>query len=118
MGDWKCNNYLISILIVRRHSSARAVFTQPAFCNLILELIEAYCGDEDSIGAVWWSIGDEVSTASDAMMLYCVTGFDSETPRAGKPLMRIPSFVLYFHADASWNWNHGPPEGTDYDRPP
>lgn len=41
-------------------------------------------------------------TAPDAMVLYyCVTGFDRETPRFSKPLMRVPSFVFYFHADTS-----------------
>ena len=52
MGDWKCDNYLISILIIGRQTSAGAGFTQPALRNLILELIEAYCGDKDGITAV------------------------------------------------------------------
>jgi hypothetical protein len=34
------------------------------------------------------------------VLQYCVTGFDSEMPRIGKPLMRIPSLVFYFHADS------------------
>jgi hypothetical protein len=32
------------------------------------------------------------------VLYYWVTGFDREIPRIGKPLMRIPSLVFYFHA--------------------
>jgi hypothetical protein len=37
------------------------------------------------------------------VLQYCVTGFDRETPWIGKPLMRVPSLVFYFHADSLLN---------------
>jgi hypothetical protein len=29
-------------------------------------------------------------------------GFDREAPGIGKPLMRIPNLILYFHANSSF----------------